>query len=53
MRRNSERKPQHTTTDHRPMIPELRTPGDGLDVKVRRVRRQYQEVNPNEQFKWR
>ncbi len=42
-----------TNPDHRPMIPELRMPGDNLDTVVREVRRRYDDLNPNQKTNWR
>ena len=44
---------QCTASDHRPMIPKFRQPGDTLDSAVREVRRRYDEKNPNKNQKWR
>ena len=54
MVRKPERKNKRFTNhDHRPMIPELRMPGDNLDTNVREARRRYDDVNPNHKNNWR
>lgn len=47
------KKQRYTNPDHRPMIPELRSPGDLLDTAVREARRRYDDVNPDQKLKWR
>lgn len=54
MKHKPERREMHSTNpDHRPMIPELRRPGDSLDMAVREVRRRYDDVNPDHKIHWR
>lgn len=54
MFRKPERKEtQYTEPDHRPMIPELRKPGDLMDAAIREIRRRYDEINPGKYLKWR
>ena len=52
-RSRERRKREHTKPDHRPMIPELRSPEDPLDLAVREARRRYDDVNPNSKQNWR
>jgi len=52
-RKTIRKEPHHTAPDHRPMIPEFRKPGDVLDDAIRSARRRYDEVNPNQNQKWR
>ena len=47
------KKRRYTNPDHRPMIPELRGPGDPMDTAVRELRRRYEDMNPNQKMKWR
>ena len=54
MTRCKERKKnQYTTPDHRPMIPEFRGLEDPMDTAVRKLRRRYEEINPNNKINWR
>ena len=54
MFRNPVRKEiRYTEPDHRPMIPELRKPGDQVDAAIREARRRYDELNPCDYLKWR
>ena len=52
-RKPDRKETQYTAPDHRPMIPELRQPGDRVDTVVREVRRRYDELNPTEYKNWR
>lgn len=52
-RKPKRKETQRTNPDHRPMIPELRSPEDTVDTAVRSVRRRYDELNPNEYMHWR
>ena len=46
-------KRQYTKPDHRPMIPELRSPEDPLDLEVRKLRLRQDELNPDQSKIWR
>lgn len=43
----------YTAPDHRPMLPEFRTPGDPVAEAVREVRHRREENLPSKYLKWR
>ena len=44
---------RYTAPDHRPMLPELRSPEDSVAEAVREIRRRHEEHLPGEYLKWR
>ena len=44
---------RYTRADHRPMVPELRGPGDPLETALRELRRRYDDVIHDQKVKWR
>lgn len=43
----------HTKPDHRPMLPEFRTPSDPAEETIRDIRRRWQENKPDTYMNWR
>lgn len=52
-RNRRKRQTETTRSDHRPMLPELRSPTDPLNELIRSARRQDQLINPKEYVNWR
>ena len=53
IRKNQRKDKRSSNSDHRPMIPEFRSPGDLLDAVIREPRRRYDDINPDQNIKWR
>ena len=53
VRKPARKDKRFTNPDHRPMIPEFRTPGDALDANIREARQRFDAINPDLKEKWR
>lgn len=52
-RKPEQGKRQCSNPDHRPMLPEFRTPGEPADASMRKLRRRVDELFPFDHKKWR
>ena len=53
IRKNQRKDKRSSNSGHRPMIPEFHRPGDLLDAVIREPRRRYDDINPDQNIKWR